>query len=135
MSSCFVDTTAFYAVLDADGLNHSAARKTWTELLQKDTIPLTINYVLVETYALVQHRLGMKAVQTFDEDLYPVLHIEWLDRELHDAGVAAVLSAARRRLSLVDCVSFDVMRRNAMHRAFTFDRHFRQQGFECLPSA
>lgn len=133
MNRCFVDTTALYAILDADDLNHPAARKTWTGLLRDDTGLVTTNYVLVETSALVQHRLGLKAVRVFEEDIYPVLHVKWLDRELHEAGVATVLSAARRRLSLVDCVSFDIMRRDGIHRAFTFDRHFTQQGFTCLP--
>jgi len=44
-----------------------------------------------------------------------------------------VLSVARKRVSLVDCGSFYVMRRLGIKRAFTFDRHFTEQGFECVP--
>ncbi|MBI4581568.1 MAG: hypothetical protein HY718_17855 [Planctomycetes bacterium] len=51
------------------------------------------------------------------------------DEELHQAGMAAVLTAARRRLSLTDCVSFEVMRRRGIRQAPAFDRHFREQGF------
>jgi predicted nucleic acid-binding protein len=40
-----------------------------------------------------------------------------------------VQAANRRSLSLVDCVSFVVMRQLAIRDAFAFDRHFEEQGF------
>jgi len=50
----------------------------------------------------------------------------------YGAGVAALLTAGRRQLSLVDCVSFLTMRRLNLKMAFAFDRHFTEQGFEVL---
>lgn len=35
--------------------------------------------------------------------------------------------------SFTDCVSFTTMRRLNVTKAFTFDKHFRQAGFEMLP--
>jgi hypothetical protein len=32
-----------------------------------------------------------------------------------------------------DCVSFALMRRHDLNRAFTFDRHFADAGFEVVP--
>jgi predicted nucleic acid-binding protein len=90
------------------------------------------NYILVETFALVQRRLGIEAVRAFQENVYPILNVEWVDETDHRAGVAAVLAASRRKLSLVDCVSFEVMRRLGIHRVFCFDPHFEEQGFECI---
>lgn len=43
------------------------------------------------------------------------------------------LTANRRQLSLVDCVSFTVMRERGIKTAFVFDDHFEEQGFECIP--
>ena len=133
MIPCFVDTSAFYAVLDADDRNHAQAQEQWCGLLEQDTTLVTTNYVLVETFALVQRRLGMGAVHAFEEDVYPLLQVEWIGKELHEAGVAALLSAQRRQLSLVDCISFDVMRRYSLQHAFTFDDHFAEQRFTCIP--
>jgi predicted nucleic acid-binding protein len=42
--------------------------------------------------------------------------------------------AGRRTLSLVDCVSFEVMRRTGIRKAFAFDRHFQDYGYEIYPS-
>lgn len=133
MKHCFVDTSAFYAVLDADDKNHARACPVWEELVGTGAVMVTTSYVLVETSALLQHRLGIEAVQAFQEDIYPLLNIEWLGAETHEAGMAAVLTARRKNLSLVDCVSFDVMRRRGLGCAFTFDAHFAEQGFECIP--
>ena len=90
--------------------------------------------VLVETHALVQHRLGLAAVRAFREDVYPLLHVDWVARELHDGGMGALLSAQRRQLSLVDCISFESMRRRGVRQAFVFDPHFAAQGFLAPPA-
>ncbi|MCP4655524.1 MAG: type II toxin-antitoxin system VapC family toxin [bacterium] len=130
----FIDTSALYAVLDkADG-NHPAAVQTWTRLLSGDEVVLTTNYVLVETSALVQSRLGMKAVRTLNVDVVPALALEWLSPADHFAAVFVVQAADRRRLSLVDCTSFLVMRRLGLDSVFTFDRHFAEQGLAVIPS-
>ena len=131
--STFVDTSAFLAVLDADDQNHLPARAAWNSLISDEDDLVCTNYVLVETFALIQNRLGLAATRTFHEDIVPLLRVEWIDTHKHDSGVTAVLSAGRRQLSLVDCVSFDVMRRLGVTAAFTFDRHFADQGFRCTP--
>lgn len=129
----FVDTSAFYALLDADDSNHKEARESWERLLRDTAVLLTTSYVLVETSALLQHRIGVPALRAFHQDVVPVLTVQWLTERQHHAGVESVLTAGRKKLSLVDCVSFHVMRENGVHTAFCFDHHFREQGFQTLP--
>jgi len=131
--STFIDTSALLAVLDADDQNHPMAKQAWENLVANESDLVCTNYVLVETFALVQSRLGLEAVRTFQEDIVPLLRIEWIDAQSHASGVAALLIAARRQLSLVDCASFDAMRRLGITTAFTFDRHFAEQGFNKIP--
>jgi predicted nucleic acid-binding protein len=69
----FVDTSAFYAGLDRDDINHSRAKNAWTDLLAGETRLLTSNYVLLETSALVQKRLGPVALRLFYRDVAPLL--------------------------------------------------------------
>ncbi|HUF51113.1 MAG TPA: PIN domain-containing protein [Longimicrobiales bacterium] len=129
----FVDTSGLYAVLDADDGNHAAARRTWTQLLERGDSVETTNYVIVECVALIQHRLGLAALRTFVSDVLPVVRTAWVTTAAHDAALQAVLSAGRRDLSLVDCTSFAVMRQNGVDEVFAFDRHFVEQGFRVLP--
>lgn len=133
MSVVFIDTSAFLAILDADDDFHVEAKKAWGEILLTGSALVTSNYILVETCALVQHRLGLKAIRVFQEDIVPLLSIKWADSVIHSAASSALLAANRKKLSLVDCVSFEFMRHGAIKRAFTFDNHFREQGFICIP--
>jgi predicted nucleic acid-binding protein len=131
--SVFIDTSAFLAVLDADDAHHSQASEIWHNLITQEETLVCSNYVLVESLALIQNRLGMAAVNVFQNDILPMIGVEWLDETTHRAGVSAFITASHRRLSLVDCTSFELMRRLGIQRAFTLDRHFSDQGFRCLP--
>jgi predicted nucleic acid-binding protein len=127
--SVFVDTSALLAVLHAGDANHALAARGFRALLESGEELVTTSYVLVETLALLQHRFGLGAVRGFQDRVAPVIGVVWVDAELHAEGVAALVTAGRRDLSLVDCTSFACMRRQGLVRAFHFDRHFRDQGF------
>lgn len=129
----FVDTSALLAVLDGDDAMHGAARDSWSRCLNDRQKLLTTSYVIVETAALVQGRFGMPAARVFHEAIAPMLQIEWIDQPMHSTAVSALLIANRRRLSLVDCASFETMRRLDLTEAFTFDRQFAEQGFAVVP--
>ena len=132
--SVLIDTSAFFAVLDAGDEYHQRADEIWRSLVLGEERLLSTSYVLVETIALVQRRLGITALRVFQEDVMSLITIEWVDESSHRAAMTGLLSSGRKRLSLVDFVSFDAMRRFGIKTAFTFDRHFREQGFGCLPS-
>jgi predicted nucleic acid-binding protein len=128
----FVDTSALFALLDRDADGHAAAAATFDRLLADEPL-ITHNYVVVEAEALARSRLGLAAARDLLDRLLAPIEIHWVDAATHAAGVAALLAAARRDLSLVDCVSFEVMRRLAVPTAFAFDRDFEQAGFRTLP--
>jgi predicted nucleic acid-binding protein len=130
----FVDTSAILAVMNADDEFHSSAREAWADALARNTPLVVTNYILVETVALLQARVGIEAVALLESDILPVFDIRWVDEVSHRTAMAMLLAAGRRRLSLVDCASFECMRRSGLRTAFTFDPHFREQGFEIVPS-
>ena len=129
----FVDTSALYALLDRADANHKHAVAAWAGRLDGNEGFFTSNYVLVESFALTQSRLGMDAVRLLQEEILPVMSIHFVDREIHRSSVSAVLSAGRRNLSLVDCVSFETLRTLGIKTAFSFDPHFKEQGFTVIP--
>lgn len=101
----------------------------WALLLEERASLLTHNYVLLETTALLQNRIGIDAVDDLHRRLSPVLDTFWVAADEHTAALIAVIASKHRAISLVDRVSFYVMRRLEIDRAFTFDEHFASEGF------
>lgn len=77
--SVFIDTSALLAVLDADDKHHKKAKDIWIKLISEEEAIICSNYVLVETFALVQNRLGLEAVRALQEDILPMIMAEWVD--------------------------------------------------------
>ena len=129
----FVDTSGFYAMLVENDVNHESAKAWWTATLLSEYGLVTSNYVVVETGALLQSRVGLAAVRRFVQDVLSAVEVQWVSPEIHEAATDALLSSNRRGLSLIDCSSFALMRRLGITDAFTFDPHFAQQGFAVRP--
>ena len=131
--SLFVDTSALLAFLDADQPRHADVIDAWERAITEDRHLFTSNYVLVESFALVQRRLGLDALRALADILVPLLRPLRIDEDLHAAAVAALFAASRRKLSLVDCTSFELMRRYGLTEALALDDDFARQGFGLLP--
>lgn len=132
----FVDTSALYALLDEDKDNHEQAASWLTGTGAAPDLTLTTSsYVVVETAALVQRRLGTEGVRTLVDAYLPAISTVFIDERLHRPAVAAWLATLRRRNSLVDHVSFEVMRDRGIGTAFAFDLDFVAAGFDTVPSA
>lgn len=127
--TCFVDTSAVYAVLDRDEKNHARAAAAWSKLISEHRLLVSTNYVLLETISLVSARLGIDAARRFALEVVPLIDIRWIDRETHTRGLEVFLAGGKGRASLVDCTSFIVMRDSGIEEAFTLDRHFGDAGF------
>ncbi len=126
----FVDSSALLAVLDRSDARHATAKRIWEKALGGENTLVCHNYVLIETSAVLTRRIGMEAVRVFERDIVPALRLVWVTRDIHEAAVGAQLAANRRSLSLVDCASFEVMRRTGVRMAFAFDPHFEEFGYE-----
>ena len=133
MEKIFVDTSALYALISTEDQNIAAAVTTWESMLERGDILFTNNYVLVECFALIQNRLGIEFTRALQSNLVPFLQIDWIGEQQHISSVNDVLTANRRQLSIVDCSSFESMRRLGIEKVFTFDEHFREQGFGIIP--
>jgi predicted nucleic acid-binding protein len=132
LSSVFVDTSALYALLVAEDREHEKAGAILTALDPNRSFLVTSSFVILETVALLQSRIGVPAVRGFQEAIFPVLDIVWVDARLYSRAASALLAATKRDVSLTDWSSFEVMRERGIRAAFAFDEHFAQQGFELL---
>ncbi len=130
----FVDTSAIFALLVRDDAMHVHAKQEFARLADQSAHLTTSSYVLVESTALLQRRVGLQAVHDFNTKIVPLLDVVWADAEWHDRPVERLLAQSDRNLSPVDCLSFEIMETRDISTAYTFDKHFAEHGFEVTPS-
>jgi predicted nucleic acid-binding protein len=130
----YVDSSAFYALLDRADTYHQPARTAWPALLQDDVAMVTTNYVVSETMTVLQFRIGFEAADLWRRDILGVLDMYWVDKVLHRQACDLWMNLGRRRYSLVDCVSFVAMRQNRIEKAFAFKTNYLAQGIELFPA-
>ena len=132
----FVDTGAFIArYMRRDG-HHARARRVWAEIEKLRTACFTSNFVLDETFTLLGRQSSYAFAAERARALFSSKALTILRPDGEDELAALDLFArfADQEASFTDCISFALMRRYRLSRAFTFDRHFLAAGFEVLPS-
>jgi uncharacterized protein len=128
----FLDTVGLIAVWDESDQWHGAASAAYAEIVGRRHPVVTTSWILMEcgnAAARRPYRADVddmrlrliargRLVTPADEELEQA----WSDYRRGQAGSAGI----------VDHVSFVVMRRLGLSRAFTNDAHFRAAGFETL---
>jgi uncharacterized protein len=127
----FLDTSAIYALADSKDPDHQIATERFRAILEGQEEILTHNYVLLESISLLQARLGLSVAARFATQSKAFL-VEWVDKELHLSGTGDWEKSGKRRVSLVDQISFLVMKRRNVTTAFAFDDDFKTAGFKVL---
>ncbi len=131
----YVDTSAFYALLDRADQYHDQAKTLWPALLKDTVFLVTSDHVVSETVTLLQYRLGFEAASLWYKNVLAVLDVQWADRTIQRQAYSLWMSLGRQRFSLVDCVSFVTMHQQQIEKVFSFKAGFAQQGFSLLPDA
>jgi predicted nucleic acid-binding protein len=129
VKAVFIDTSAFLAALDTGDKYHGEAEKRWSALSKSPSELWTTDYVRLESWSLIQRRLGAEAVMAFQDDWLPLCKIHEVGRDGFERAAAQWRIAQRRNLSLVDLTSFDAMRQLAIRTALAFDQHFKEMGY------
>ena len=128
-SAVYLDTSGVLAYLDADDACHEEARRAWNGVIDAGAALLMTDYVRIESWSLVQRRLGLEAVRDFFDVILPRCGIDSVGETRFEMLARQILLSNRRNLSLVDLSSFDSMQRNGIQRALAFDEHFNDHGF------
>jgi predicted nucleic acid-binding protein len=127
----FADSGAILALYFRNDQHHKEAHRLWPTLARP---VLTSNLVLAELAALVGRRAGSRFAADCLADIYasPTYDIVASTREDEVQALVWMRKFADQHISFSDCVSFAMMRRLKVRTAFTFDRHFRDAGFQVI---
>lgn len=130
MARILVDTSAVYALLDADDRWHRAARSAFEAIKQRHEEPFLTNLLVAECHALLLSRLGSDLARRWlFTNVWPIERVTGTDEE---RAVEIIRRYDDKTFSYTDAASFAVMERLGIRRAVAFDPHYRQYGFEVV---
>ncbi len=128
----FLDTVGLLAGWDESDQWHRAARACFSELAAGRADLVTSSFVLLECGNAAARRPYRSAVGRLREQMEPGHHLIVPTIEDWRTAWRAYDRAEADGAGIVDHVSFAIMRRMGIFKAFTNDGHFRAAGFETL---
>jgi len=129
MNGVFLDTVGLIAVWDTSDQWHQPAAAAFNALLQASVPLVTTSYVLLESGNAASRRPYRHRVNALRNHLNDAnLLVEPTSDDVETAWTAFDRGEAGQA-GIVDQMSFAVMRRLGISRAFTNDDHFRAAGF------
>jgi predicted nucleic acid-binding protein len=121
----FVDSGAFYALIDKNDRNHPAAKAFYYKVIEGEILATSL-LVITETWLLINARLGSYFANRFIESVAKGL-FSLLDLTLTDIKRALEIEYRYKeaRFGFIDSSTFALLERHKIKRVFTFDRrHF-----------
>lgn len=132
MKRVFVDTGAWYALLDRKDPDHAkvvACLHTYNGRL------ISSNYIFDETLTLVRYRLGWQIAVLFGEQVRDtrLTHLVSISPQDEDAAWDIFKKYQDKSFSFTDCSSFALMERLKISTAVAIDGDFKAYGLHCIP--
>lgn len=134
MKRIFVDSNGWIAIANKRDQLHKSAVKLNKNLLKLDTIYVTTNFVLDETYTGLLSRVGHFAAVDFGERIRNsrLLEVVHISENIEDEAWKLFKKYKDKSFSFTDCTSFVVMQQMNLEESFTSDHHFEQMGLSIL---
>ncbi len=132
MRAVFVDTGAWYAMVDRRDPNH---REVNAALEEHRSHLLTSNFVFDETVTLIRYRLGWQVANQFGENfrLAPVARLERVSPKDEVRAWEIFSGYSDQSFSYTDCTSFALCERLQVSLCAAIDSDFRAFGLHCVP--
>ena len=130
----FVDTSAWVALADKDDAHHKKAASLYPSLLKNYKSLITSNLIIAETYVLILNELGHDAALKFIEGIRTSQRIlkVYSTGEIEADAEEILIKFTDQNFSYTDAVSFAIMKKQKIKKAFCFDKHFLIAGFESI---
>ncbi len=131
----FVDTSAWFAGIAKNDQYNRQALAEKHKLHQNNARFYTSNLVVHETTMFLERKINRREGISFLSYILTDPHVEVIHAapEIEQEAYQTYRKYLDQDFSITDCVSFAIMKRFGISRAFTFDDHFRTMGFEVLP--
>ncbi len=131
MRKIFIDTDALVALNDSSDLLHKKALKILEKISRFGFVSFLSTNVLLETLTIISQKMGKKQAILLLEELrsgkYTIIHP---NEKLIFVTEEIFKSIKSKNVSYSDCLSFAVAGACDIEWVFSFDVHFKKQGFK-----
>jgi len=133
--SIFIDTGAWVSLADGDDAHHKDAASLFPSLLQKSKELITSNLVVAESYILILKGLGHNGAIDFLDKINgsPRVTRVYSTSDIDKEAEEILKKYMDQDFSYTDAVSFAIIKKQKIKKAFSFDKHFQTMGFIRLP--
>jgi predicted nucleic acid-binding protein len=131
----FLDSAFVIALVFKADQSYAKAQITWERLTSERRKFVTTTFILDEAVTFLSSRGEHELAVEIGNQLLtsPAIEMVDIERPLLEQGWEYFVRHHDKTYSLTDCISFVVMKREAILEALTFDAHFTQAGFQIVP--
>lgn len=135
LEDVFVDSSAWIALADKDDFYHKDAASNYVSIFKNHRTLVTSNLVIAEAYIVLLKEMGHRAALELLERIKASPRImKVYSNEGIEADAERILTKySDQDFSYADAVSFAIMNRQKIKKAFSFDKHFVTAGFTNIP--
>jgi predicted nucleic acid-binding protein len=133
MKRIFVDTGAWYALVDAKDPDHARVVPCFQDFQGR---LVTSNFVVDEVLTLTRYRLGWSVAHRLGTQLRSgrLSRLERVSQRDEEAAWSIFSRYDDKAFSFTDCTSFALVQRLELPVCLAIDADFRSFGLHCLPA-
>ncbi len=136
--TCFVDASAWIAIVDPNEANHEKARDFFRYLLERDTKLVTNNYVIDRVLDVLKERfdidLATEFMKIIEESILTInLRMDWISRRVRRAALTNFLRSGNKDLKLYHFYLKETIKRKKVDMIFSYDRNVFEFGIPVMP--
>jgi predicted nucleic acid-binding protein len=133
IDSLFIDTGYWLVLFNKKDGNHQKAINS-LKIISESKI-FTSDFIIYETVTFFNASLKKNDLaKIFIDFIYskPEIKILEVDGTVKNDALKLLLKFSDKYFSFTDCTSFILMNNYSIKKAYSFDQHFKQMGFEIL---
>ena len=131
----FIDTSGWVGLFDQSDKYHAASAQNWRQFENEKAHLTTTDYVVDETLTHLLYKCGHYQAVRFGNWVQNSVNVNLvtIDAVLWQDAWEMFQAYEDKAWAFTDCTSFVLMRQQRLWRAFSFDEHFVQAGFQLWP--
>lgn len=132
-SNIFIDTDAFVALIDKNDPNHGKAREINAYLEESKAIVYTSNFVFGEAVTVISQNVSHDMATVFGNKIVQSeINLIDANRQHRLNAFDRFTSAKSKNVRFTDYINMVLMDELNIKHIFSFDKHYKQEGYKRL---